>query len=229
MRRELLICTVLAAALHAGALFGVRVGTGPIALPTGDASPVEVSLVTELPHESVQAPERLPPVAEAEEEIATPPEAPAPEPPTPAEIAPFESEREPAPTLPERKEPRAIAAPNVTAMPAPRPARPGSRPSRKGAPSGAATMARPRYRSNPPPDYPPDARRRRQEGTTLLEVEVTTDGRASSVAIERSAGFSALDQAALSAVRHWTFEPGRVGGLPVSSRVQIPVRFKLSD
>jgi len=30
-------------------------------------------------------------------------------------------------------------------------------------------------------------------------------------------------------VRRWTFEPARAAGVPVASRVQIPVRFNLAE
>lgn len=36
-----------------------------------------------------------------------------------------------------------------------------------------------------------------------------------------------MDQAAVKAVSHWKFQPGRIGDLSVESSVTIPVRFKL--
>ena len=62
----------------------------------------------------------------------------------------------------------------------------------------------------------------------LVSVEVGTDGRASDVTLARSSGFPLLDAAALQAVRRWRFEPAQAGGLPVSSRVEVPVRFSLA-
>ena len=62
----------------------------------------------------------------------------------------------------------------------------------------------------------------------MISVEVGADGRAESVSLRRSSGVPALDQAALAAVRRWTFEPARAGGMAVSSRVEVPVRFSLS-
>jgi protein TonB len=69
----------------------------------------------------------------------------------------------------------------------------------------------------------------RQQGVVMVSVEVGTDGRASDVSINRSSGFAQLDQAAVRAVRRWIFEPARAGGLPVPSRVEVPVRFSLSE
>jgi protein TonB len=36
-----------------------------------------------------------------------------------------------------------------------------------------------------------------------------------------------FDEAALRAVSHWRFQPGRIGSLPVESKVTVPVRFSL--
>jgi protein TonB len=89
-------------------------------------------------------------------------------------------------------------------------------------------MVSARYLSNPKPDYPSEAREMRQQGVVMLSVEVDAEGRASDVSLSRSSGYPLLDHAALDAVRRWRFEPAEAGGLPVSSRVEIPVRFSLS-
>ncbi len=87
--------------------------------------------------------------------------------------------------------------------------------------------ARPDYRKNPEPLYPPAARRRRQEGVVLLSVKVSTQGRAVRVELKQSSGVPVLDEAALQAVRAWEFEPARVNTAPVDSEIEVPVRFKL--
>jgi len=68
-----------------------------------------------------------------------------------------------------------------------------------------------------------------QEGVVLLRVQVGTDGSAADVELARSSGYPLLDAAALEAVRRWRFEPAEVGGFPVSSQVDVPVRFSLED
>jgi protein TonB len=80
-----------------------------------------------------------------------------------------------------------------------------------------------KYRRAPDPEYPALARRRKQEGTVLLEVIIAPDGRASGVTLKKSSGFPALDRAALEAVPGWEFEVG--AAQPV--RAEIPVRFEL--
>jgi protein TonB len=92
---------------------------------------------------------------------------------------------------------------------------------------GVSSPVRPR--SNPKPPYPPEARRLGQQGRVLLEVQVGADGRAISVSVKRSSGFPALDSAAVQGVQRWTFEPARVGGLPVASRADVPVNFSLAQ
>ena len=72
-----------------------------------------------------------------------------------------------------------------------------------------------------------EARRRRQQGTVLLSVRVGASGEPESVALARSSGSVALDEAALAAVRSWQFEPALQEGRPVASEVEIPIQFEL--
>jgi len=94
---------------------------------------------------------------------------------------------------------------------------------------GTALSSRPRYLSNPKPDYPSEALWQHQEGSVLLSVDVSSSGQATDVILKRSSGFPLLDQSAIRAVRRWTFQPAQTAGLPVSARVEVPVRFSLSD
>jgi len=95
--------------------------------------------------------------------------------------------------------------------------------------AGAVLTAKPRYRINPIPDYPIASRRRREEGVVLLNVMVEVNGTPSAISLNHSSGYPLLDRAALDGVRHWTFEPARSGGVPMSSLVVVPVRFSLDD
>jgi len=94
-------------------------------------------------------------------------------------------------------------------------------------PEAVVVQARPRYRDNPPPPYPEPARRRQLEGTVVLEVQVSTEGRVNGLVVHGSSGHRMLDETALEAVRSWLFEPGRRGGLPMAMKVLVPVRFGL--
>jgi protein TonB len=64
--------------------------------------------------------------------------------------------------------------------------------------------------------YPEDARRLQLEGSVLVEATVEHDGRVSDVRVLESAG-SVLDEAVVTAVRRWMFDPGRQEGRPVRS------------
>jgi TonB family protein len=53
--------------------------------------------------------------------------------------------------------------------------------------------------------YPYDARKQRAEGTVLLRVELDSAGKANSVKVAASSGFSTLDRAALKAAKSERF------------------------
>jgi len=78
------------------------------------------------------------------------------------------------------------------------------------------------------PVYPSTARRRRLQGVVVVTVEVTADGAAQSVVVQRSSGYPVLDSAALDAVRNWRFTPAQRAGQSVSAAVQVPIRFRLT-
>ncbi|MEN6621789.1 MAG: energy transducer TonB [Smithella sp.] len=108
---------------------------------------------------------------------------------------------------------------------------PGTDKSRNAGTGGGSKgiSAVPKYRSNPHPPYPFQARVRGHEGLVILTVDVREDGRVSGIKLKRSSGYTALDQSALATVRSWLFEPARRSGIAVASVVEIPVRFSLQD
>jgi protein TonB len=93
--------------------------------------------------------------------------------------------------------------------------------------SPAVQVSVPRYDLNPPPHYPPVARRRNYHGTVMLDVRVTADGRVAQVRIARSSGYAILDKSAVRSVKEWLFTPARKGGRTVAMWVQVPIRYKL--
>ena len=76
-----------------------------------------------------------------------------------------------------------------------------------------------------PPTYPEAARAAGTQGTVQLEAFVRTDGTVGDVRVAVSV--PGLDEAAIAAVRQWTFKPGLSGGKPVDAWVGIPVRFAI--
>ncbi|WP_018868059.1 energy transducer TonB [Thioalkalivibrio sp. ALJ10] len=83
------------------------------------------------------------------------------------------------------------------------------------------------YLDNPPPDYPRISQRRREEGTVMLRVTVSAEGEPVRWEVEESSGYDRLDEAALSAVERWRFEPARRGGRAVEAEVVVPMEFQL--
>lgn len=80
-----------------------------------------------------------------------------------------------------------------------------------------------------PPVYPPRCLRMGIEGLVKVRVLVGENGRAQEVTIGKSSGETALDNAAMDAVRDWRFEPARRDGVPVRAWAIVPVEFKLID
>jgi len=68
-----------------------------------------------------------------------------------------------------------------------------------------AIEATPLYRQNPPPDSPPLARRRGQEGTVQLDVLVNSRGGVNAVRLAKTSGHDLLDRAAMAGVQTWLF------------------------
>jgi len=88
-------------------------------------------------------------------------------------------------------------------------------------------LAVPRYKDNPPPEYPRIARRRGYEGTVILEVLVDRKGRVKNMRLLKSSGYKILDRAALDSVKKWLFEPAQRGGKETEAWVKIPIRYQL--
>ena len=84
------------------------------------------------------------------------------------------------------------------------------------------------YLNNPAPDYPAASRRFSEQGIVLLRVLVSLSGQAESVQIENSSGYSRLDQAAIKAVKLWSFIPAKRNNQPLSAYVLVPVKFSLA-
>ena len=84
------------------------------------------------------------------------------------------------------------------------------------------------YLNNPAPEYPAAAKRRGIEGTVILGVQVTANGRAAHITIHKTSGSDLLDFSALEAVSKWEFVPARAGDQNVESNVRVPITFSLN-
>jgi protein TonB len=72
------------------------------------------------------------------------------------------------------------------------------------------------------------ARQNGWEGTTLVRVEILTDGLTGMVEVVGSSGHRVLDEAAVEAVRAARFEPARLEGVPTVCWVEVPITFRLN-
>ncbi len=162
-----------------------------------------------------------------------------PQPPKPREIPPepvvehVEPLPEPAPVREPAPEPVVpppppivppVAAPAITAPPPPPvppapvvvPPEPIVEPNYKAA-----------YLNNPAPVYPVLAKRKREQGTTLLRVYVSAEGKPLDVVLYKSSGSPTLDKAAIAAVRQWTFVPAKRGKEALAAWARVPIDFEL--
>jgi len=93
--------------------------------------------------------------------------------------------------------------------------RPGNKPASP-QPEPGLRIEPPTCATCPAPHYPELARRRGLEGDVALRFQVLPDGRVGDVFVEKSSGFQVLDEAAMSAVKSWTFFPATEHGEPVT-------------
>ncbi|MEF8942563.1 MAG: TonB family protein [Desulfohalobiaceae bacterium] len=88
---------------------------------------------------------------------------------------------------------------------------------------------KPRVISRIQPGYPHRARQRDITGKVVLKFLVDRDGEVSKVSVVSAEPEGVFEDSAVSAVKKWRFEPGRVDGDPVPTWVRLPVSFTLSD
>jgi|HubBroStandDraft_6_1064221.scaffolds.fasta_scaffold08735_2 TonB family protein len=79
----------------------------------------------------------------------------------------------------------------------------------------------------PQPEYSEKARAAKLQGSVLMDVTVTTEGKATKVIVIKGPG-EGLEQKAIDAVKSWRFKPALdKAGNPVQVRVQVQVSFHL--
>jgi TonB family protein len=75
------------------------------------------------------------------------------------------------------------------------------------------------------PEYPPEARAQHIQGAVVLDVQIGGDGAVHNIAVVE--GNSLLAEAAVQAVRQWTYRPFSVDGQSVEMQTRITIRFTL--
>jgi protein TonB len=87
--------------------------------------------------------------------------------------------------------------------------------------SGISSASRLAAGSMPAPPYPAEARRKRQEGTVVVEFTVDSSGRVISAHAKSPSPWPLLNNEAVRTVRRWKFPPGGV------MKLQRPIVFQL--
>lgn len=227
-RLEYWLAAILTLMLHAAALSLLnRPATIPVTAPPRP-QPVSVELVAAVPEAVV--PEVVEPAAPSEPE---PPLAPEIKTVDENALLPPVVEKKPPPVAKKkvsvkkrRPTPKPLAEPKPALASAPSAATPS--PAAAEAPL-TPPLANADYLHNPTPSYPDVAISRGYEGTVLLNVQVGADGRVQTIRIQKSSGYSALDDAARDTVLRWSFVPARRGNQAVSGWVIVPIDFSLNS
>lgn len=77
------------------------------------------------------------------------------------------------------------------------------------------------------PAYPRQAREKGWEGVVLLHLNINNQGNVVEATVKESSGHAMLDTQALQTIQHWKFQPAQNGNFPVSSVVNLPIKFDL--
>lgn len=206
-RPEALALLAMAVALH-GAVFYWLARQPDAVLP---------EVPPQVPPMTIEFAAPAPPVVE------TPPPEPPPPKPKPVVRHPPKPKPQAVPK-PVAKQETPPSPPPQAAAPAPQPAPPAPPPAPVKETPASATAG---YLRNPAPEYPALALRRNWEGTVLLRVRVLPNGRPGDIQIQQSAGRSQLDEAAVAAVRRWSFVPAKKGDQAIEGWVTVPIDFKI--
>jgi len=86
-------------------------------------------------------------------------------------------------------------------------------------------IKQPRRLGGDAPVYPDIARQARVQGVVILEATVSPQGRVTDIKVLR--GIPLLDEAAIDAVKTWTYTPTLLNGVPVPVIMTVTVNFKL--
>jgi TonB family protein len=94
-----------------------------------------------------------------------------------------------------------------------------------GRPREQQTDSPPKLLVQPKPQYPYYAYQKKIEGTVVVMILINSLGKVAYAEIRQS--IPHLDEAALTCVRDWLFEPAQRGGKPVATVAVAPVTFRI--
>jgi protein TonB len=89
---------------------------------------------------------------------------------------------------------------------------------------------RPVMRTHTLPPYPPISVRLNEQGTTLMEVHITTEGNVDDCKVVQTSSSDRLDQAACDYVKtRWRWQPPTNQGTPTAVSTRVSVKWDLRD
>ncbi len=96
-------------------------------------------------------------------------------------------------------------------------------------PAPAASLQAPSYRRMRPPQYPANALSEKLVGTVWVRAHVNVEGAVTEAHAEQTYPLAAseLADAAVGAIKTWTFNPAAVNGAPVEGDVVVPLHFAI--
>jgi protein TonB len=211
-----LVGIVLSVAVHVAALYSRGIHTPPKPMQDIGQTVVQLTLLPSIASKA-SVPEPIPPEPQPEKPLEIPIEPQveqAFQPSLPAEpIAKPEPLPEPEPTPMEVAETAAVNSQEQDASLAEN--------------KGVSADAQPFDAVKP--IYSRISRRRGEEGTATLSIEVLASGKAGTVSVIHSSGYSRLDEAALKAARQTTFAPAKQFGRAIDSTTELAFTFRLTD
>jgi len=218
-RRDQIVLGIFALALHGAVAWWVSQAPTPV-LPV---------VAPQIPPMTIEFSQPAPPV------VQPPPPAPPPavvEPPPPV-VDELAAKPAPKPVPKPKPKPVAkqVAKPVTKAVEqppaAPQPVAPAAPPAPPAPAPVTPASASAGYLKNPAPEYPALAHRRGWEGTVLLRVHVLASGKPGEIQLQKSSGRQPLDEAALAAVKRWSFVPAKQGDVALDGWVSVPIEFKI--
>jgi len=88
----------------------------------------------------------------------------------------------------------------------------------------AASLKRTKYT---PPEFPPKALAQKISGSVTVEYVVDTSGNPRDVRVVEATPPGVFDKAAITAIKHWHYDPVIANGAPVEVPVRTAIRFEL--
>jgi protein TonB len=199
VKQPLIIFYAIALAFHATVLFWLK-PPAPKPPKIFNETYVDVTLTTPPPPQPESKPIVVPPQPQPKpEEKPQPPPQPKPE-----------------MTIPEPKPESPPPAPKPVVIPPPKPTT-----------EEYILVTQPTFAQQATHVYPPEAARRHQQGTVILMLYINGNGTLDKIEIVKSSGFPLLDAAAIKEMKQSRFEPAMDGAIPIRSRAQASVTYRL--